>query len=72
VLAARSDARCFFDVSILKTPKPAPATRWHQDEAFRDPNFEYKEITVWVALQQVQGGNRLSADQSQVAYRSCL
>lgn len=48
------DARCFFDLSILKKPKVGAATPWHQDEAFRDPNFEYKEITVWVALQEVK------------------
>jgi len=48
------EARCFFDLSILKKPKVGRATPWHQDEAFRDPNFEYKELTVWVALQEVK------------------
>jgi glycosyltransferase involved in cell wall biosynthesis/ectoine hydroxylase-related dioxygenase (phytanoyl-CoA dioxygenase family) len=48
------DARCFFDLSILKKPKVGKATPWHQDEAFRDPNFEYRELTVWVALQEVK------------------
>jgi glycosyltransferase involved in cell wall biosynthesis/ectoine hydroxylase-related dioxygenase (phytanoyl-CoA dioxygenase family) len=48
------DARCFFDLSILKKPKVGAATPWHQDEAFRDPNFEYKELTIWVALQEVK------------------
>lgn len=48
------EARCFFDLSILKKPKVGKATPWHQDEAFRDPNFEYKELTVWVALQEVK------------------
>jgi ectoine hydroxylase-related dioxygenase (phytanoyl-CoA dioxygenase family) len=47
------EARCFFDLSILKKPKFGAATPWHQDEAFRDPNFEYKELTIWVALQPV-------------------
>jgi ectoine hydroxylase-related dioxygenase (phytanoyl-CoA dioxygenase family) len=47
------EARCFFDLSILKKPKFGAATPWHQDEAFRDPNFAYKELTIWVALQPV-------------------
>lgn len=52
------DARCFFDLSILKKPRGGAATPWHQDEAFRDPNFEYNELTIWVALQPVvpEGG----------------
>jgi len=28
-------------------------TPWHQDVAFRDPRFEYTEINMWVALQDV-------------------
>ncbi|HEY2119659.1 MAG TPA: phytanoyl-CoA dioxygenase family protein [Candidatus Acidoferrum sp.] len=48
------DARCFFDLSILKMPVRGAATPWHQDEAFRDPSFEYRELTVWVALQEVK------------------
>lgn len=47
------EARCFFDLTILKQPHVGAATPWHQDEAFRDPNFEYRELTVWVALQDV-------------------
>ena len=47
------EARCFFDLSILKLPQVGAATPWHQDEAFRDPRFEYRELTVWVALQDV-------------------
>ena len=47
------EARCFFDLSILKQPQVGAATPWHQDEAFRDPSFEYRELTVWVALQDV-------------------
>jgi ectoine hydroxylase-related dioxygenase (phytanoyl-CoA dioxygenase family) len=48
------DARCFFDLSIMKKPKGGAATPWHQDEAFRDPNFKYNELTIWVALQPVK------------------
>jgi ectoine hydroxylase-related dioxygenase (phytanoyl-CoA dioxygenase family) len=28
-------------------------TPWHQDAAFRDPRFEYKEVAIWVPLQDV-------------------
>ncbi|HUO17273.1 MAG TPA: phytanoyl-CoA dioxygenase family protein [Verrucomicrobiae bacterium] len=47
------EARCFFDLSILKKPRIGAPTPWHQDEAFRDPNFAYNELTVWVPLQEV-------------------
>jgi ectoine hydroxylase-related dioxygenase (phytanoyl-CoA dioxygenase family) len=47
------DARFFLDLSILKTPKTGAATPWHQDAAFRDPSFDYREIAIWVPLQQV-------------------
>lgn len=47
------EARFFSEVAILKSPRNGAATPWHQDEAFRDPHFAYQEITVWVALQDV-------------------
>jgi ectoine hydroxylase-related dioxygenase (phytanoyl-CoA dioxygenase family) len=47
------EARCFFDLTILKKPEVGAPTPWHQDVAFRDPRFEYKEISMWVALQDV-------------------
>ena len=28
-----------------------PETPWHQDEAFRSPDFVYKELSIWLALQ---------------------
>jgi hypothetical protein len=43
----------FADVAILKRPRSGAATPWHQDEAFRDPRFSYREVTIWVALQDV-------------------
>lgn len=56
--ALGDDARCFFDLTIMKLPHVGAATPWHQDVAFRDPRFEYSEMTVWVALQDVtvEGG----------------
>jgi ectoine hydroxylase-related dioxygenase (phytanoyl-CoA dioxygenase family) len=46
-------AAFFFDLTILKRAESGEPTPWHQDEAFRDPNFEYREVTVWVALRDV-------------------
>ena len=28
-----------------------PETPWHQDEAFRSPDFVYSELSIWLALQ---------------------
>jgi hypothetical protein len=47
------EARCFFDLTIMKMPQVGTPTPWHQDVAFRDPRFEYTEINIWVALQDV-------------------
>ena len=38
------------DHAILKPPRNGGITPWHQDEAFRDPNFDYKELSIWIAL----------------------
>src|ERR1700682_6341573 len=48
-----NEARFFLDVSILKKPAIGAATPWHQDEAFRDARFEYNELAIWLALQDV-------------------
>lgn len=48
-----SEARFFFDNSILKKARTGEGTPWHQDAAFRDPRFEYKEVSIWVPLQDV-------------------
>jgi hypothetical protein len=47
------EARCFFDLTIMKMPQIGAPTPWHQDVAFRDPRFKYTEINMWVALQDV-------------------
>jgi phytanoyl-CoA dioxygenase PhyH len=44
-------ARCLWDFAILKTAENGAPTPWHQDEASRDPNFDYSELTIWIALQ---------------------
>lgn len=46
-----------FDHMILKPPLHGSPTPWHQDEAFRDPAFDYREISIWVALQPVDLAN---------------
>jgi len=41
-----------FEQAILKPPRRGGATPWHQDEAYRfDPNFEYRQISIWMPLQ---------------------
>jgi hypothetical protein len=38
------------DHTILKPIRKGGPTPWHQDEAFREPGFEYDEISIWIAL----------------------
>ena len=35
----------------MKKAKTGTCTPWHQDEAFRDPRFEYNELTIWIPMQ---------------------
>lgn len=43
-----------FEHVILKPARQGGATPWHQDEAYRaDPNFEYEQVSVWMALSEV-------------------
>lgn len=43
-----------FEHVILKPARQGGATPWHQDEAYRaDPNFEYEQLSVWMALSEV-------------------
>jgi hypothetical protein len=39
------------DIAIMKAASAGAPTPWHQDLAFRDPTFEYREVTIWIALQ---------------------
>jgi len=45
------------DHTLNKPALNGPETPWHQDEAFRDPNFDYDEISIWVPLQSVGEAN---------------
>jgi ectoine hydroxylase-related dioxygenase (phytanoyl-CoA dioxygenase family) len=47
------DARFVMDLAIFKAPRSGKATPWHQDVAFRDPHFTYREVSIWIALQDV-------------------
>jgi len=38
------------DHTIFKPVHKGGPTPWHQDEAFREPCFEYDEISIWIAL----------------------
>ncbi len=38
------------DHAILKPARNGGITPWHQDEGFRDPNFDYEELSIWIAL----------------------
>ena len=38
------------DHTIFKPIHKGGPTPWHQDEAFREPGFEYDEISIWIAL----------------------
>lgn len=50
-------AACYGEHALLKPAGVGPATPWHQDEAFRSPDFEYRELSVWLALQPVNEAN---------------
>jgi hypothetical protein len=50
-------ARLSVDISFLKPAFIGPATPWHQDEAFHDPRFDYRQISFWLALQPTDRAN---------------
>ncbi len=41
------------DHAILKPPHSPAATPWHQDEAYWDPQYDYRSLSVWMPLQRV-------------------
>ena len=47
-----------FQHAILKPPLQGGETPWHQDEAYRaDANFAYRQLSIWIALQDVNAEN---------------
>ncbi|WP_233161575.1 MULTISPECIES: phytanoyl-CoA dioxygenase family protein [unclassified Achromobacter] len=51
------DAALYGEHALLKPARLGPETPWHQDEAFRSPDFEYRELSIWLALQPVGSVN---------------
>jgi len=51
------DMRFGSDHTLLKPAFNGPATPWHQDEAFRNPDYDYEEISIWMPLQPVNEVN---------------
>jgi hypothetical protein len=49
-------ARFSDDHALMKPATSGPPTPWHQDEAFRDPRYDYREVSIWLALQPVDWG----------------
>ena len=45
------------DHTLCKPPINGAATPWHQDEAFKDPKYDYQEISIWMPLQPVNEVN---------------
>ena len=50
-------ARFSGDHIFFKPAHEGPVTPWHQDEAFRDPDMEYREVSFWLPLQAVDEEN---------------
>jgi ectoine hydroxylase-related dioxygenase (phytanoyl-CoA dioxygenase family) len=47
------EAALYGEHALLKPAFTGPETPWHQDEAFRSPDFEYRELSIWLPLQDV-------------------
>ncbi|WP_332606406.1 phytanoyl-CoA dioxygenase family protein, partial [Acinetobacter sp. ESBL14] len=45
------EAALYGEHALLKPGPFGPETPWHQDEAFRSPDFVYNELSIWLALQ---------------------
>ena len=37
--------------AILKPARIGGATPWHQDEAYWDPRYAHRAVSIWLALQ---------------------
>ena len=51
------EARFHVDHTLCKPAVDGASTPWHQDEAFRDGNFDYSEVSIWMPLQPVNEVN---------------
>lgn len=43
--------------AILKPARIGGATPWHQDEAYWDPRYAHRAVSIWLALQPATLGN---------------
>jgi phytanoyl-CoA dioxygenase PhyH len=52
-------SKCRFaaDLLFVKAPRIGTETPWHQDDAFRHPNFDLRGVTIWIPLQPVDAVN---------------
>ena len=55
------NARFSADISLMKPARIGSPTPWHQDEAYHNPNFEYREVSFWLALQPTDQMNSCMA-----------
>ncbi len=51
------EARLSFDHVMMKPPHDGAATPWHQDDAFADPAFDMRSVSIWIPLQAVDERN---------------
>lgn len=51
------DALLEFDHAISKPPRSRAETPWHQDEAYWHPELDYRALSIWIALQDVDESN---------------
>ncbi|MGI4745855.1 MAG: phytanoyl-CoA dioxygenase family protein [Janthinobacterium lividum] len=51
------DATFKADHALMKPSSDGAATPWHQDDAFRNLDSEYNEISIWLALQDTTREN---------------
>ncbi len=51
------DARLSFDHVLMKPAHDGVPTPWHQDDAFADPAFESRSVSIWIPLQPVDAVN---------------
>ena len=56
-----SGVRFKADISLMKPARIGEVTPWHQDEAFQDPKFDYREVSFWLALQPTNEANSCMA-----------
>ncbi len=45
------------DHAIFKPSHRGHPTPWHQDEAFREPGFDYNELSIWIAITESTADN---------------